>query len=195
MRLNIPQIWKVYKKQPYSTIYVICIKRIAFLSSKSHWQWPNPVRKCHKSASASFFGLPCSSSYQKNHISHHPKLTRIGQISLKSAMKAPRSHIVNMFANCKQVKLVYAPKHPIDLEVYKKHQYSTIYVIYIKRIAFLSSKSCKKRPHCIATKAPTSTRLASNQSMRLQLPFYSDLKGLPCFNICFSNHSSDQNLH
>ena len=119
--------------------------------------------------------------------------------SLKSAVKAPRSHIVNMFANRKQVKLVYAPKHPIDLEVYKKHQYCTIYVIYIKRIAFLSSKSCKKRPHCIATKAPTFKRLASNrhlaQSMRLQLPFYSDLKGLPCFNICFSNHSSDLNLH
>ena len=95
---------------------MIYIKRIAFLSSKSHWQWPNPVRKCHKSASAFFFGLPCSSSYQKNHISHHPKLTRNRQKSLESAVKAPRSQIVNIFANCEQVRPDYALKHPIDLE-------------------------------------------------------------------------------
>jgi hypothetical protein len=67
-------------------------------------------------ASASASGLPCSSPYQKNHISHHPKLARNGQISLESAMKAPRSRIVNMFANREQVRPVYAPKHPIDLE-------------------------------------------------------------------------------
>ena len=116
MRLNIPQIWNVYKKQPCSIIYVICIKRIAFLSSKSHWQWPNLVRRCHKIASVLYSGLPCSSSYQKNHISHHPKLTRNGQISFESAVKAPRSQIVNMFANREQVRPVYAPKHPIDPE-------------------------------------------------------------------------------
>ena len=95
---------------------MIYIRRIAFLLSKSHRQWPNLVRKCHKSASAFYSGLPCSSSYQKNHVSHHPKLAKSSQISLESAVKAPRSRIVNMFANREQVRPVYAPKHPIDLE-------------------------------------------------------------------------------
>ena len=67
-------------------------------------------------ASASASGLPCSSPYQKNHVSHHPKLAKSSQISLESAVKAPRSRIVNMFANREQVRPVYAPKHPIDLE-------------------------------------------------------------------------------
>ena len=116
MRPNILLIWKVYKKQQYSIFYVIYIGRIAFLSPKSHWQRPNLVRKRHKSTSASASGLPCSSPYQKNHISHHPKLAKSSQISLESAVKAPRSRIVNMFANREQVRPVYATKHPIDLE-------------------------------------------------------------------------------
>ena len=95
---------------------MIYIGRIAFLSPKSHRQRPNLVRKRHKSTSAFYSGLPCSSSYQKNHISHHPKLARNGQISLESAVKAPRSQIVNMFANHEQVRPVYAPKRSIHLE-------------------------------------------------------------------------------
>ena len=67
-------------------------------------------------ASASASGLPCSSPYQKNHTSQYPKLAKSSQISLESAVKAPRSRIVNMFANREQVRPVYAPKHPIDLE-------------------------------------------------------------------------------
>ena len=67
-------------------------------------------------ASASASGLPCSSPYQKNHIRQHPKLAKSSQISLESAVKAPRSRIINMFANREQVRPVYAPKHPIDLE-------------------------------------------------------------------------------
>ena len=46
----------------------------------------------------------------------HPKLTRNGQISLESAVKAPWSQVVNMFVNLNQVRPIYAPKHRIELE-------------------------------------------------------------------------------
>ena len=43
-----------------------------------------------------------SSSSASNFMHHHPT--------------APRTRIVNMFANSEQTRPVYAPKHPVDLE-------------------------------------------------------------------------------
>ena len=72
-------------------------------------------------ASVSGSGLPaCSGHYHINH-HHKPPLSR--QISAENATTSqqtknptPRSRLVNMFANREQVRPVYAPKHPIDLE-------------------------------------------------------------------------------
>ena len=70
-------------------------------------------------ASVSGSGLPACN----HHINHHKTPLR-RQISAENARtskqktknQTPRSRLVNMFANREQVRPVYAPKHPIDLE-------------------------------------------------------------------------------
>ena len=83
---------------------------------------PEVLLNATASVSGSTSGLAmCSNHSQKganttaNGILFDPLPTRNSDTP-KSRLATPRSRIINMFANREQVRPVYAPKHPIDLE-------------------------------------------------------------------------------